>query len=144
MLVHSGIQSRQSSLRFLFAALFITPILQVGFYVKVDEQSHHNEGVKHHDPFRPSWIFTTVVQQGKKARHYDHGELRQLKLGNVTLPPKVRPHLRTDRRQTIISIHDHVNKAIACSTEVRDTTGYPFTHHPPEHTHAGVVIYVQE
>lgn len=76
MLVHSGIQSRQSSLRFLFAALFIAPILQVGFYVKVDEQSHHNEGVKHHDPFRPSWIFTTVVQQGKKARHYDHGELR--------------------------------------------------------------------
>lgn len=76
MLVHSGIHSRQSSLRFLFAALFITPILQVGFYVKVDEQSHHNEGVKHHDPFRPSWIFTTVVQQGKKARHYDHGELR--------------------------------------------------------------------
>ena len=42
----------------------------------------------------------------------------QLKLGNVTFPPQIRPHLGTNCRQTIISIHNHVNKTVACCTKV--------------------------
>lgn len=42
----------------------------------------------------------------------------QLKLCDVAFPPQIRTHLWTNRRQTIISIHDHVNKTIACCTEV--------------------------
>lgn len=42
----------------------------------------------------------------------------QLKLSDVSLPPQVRPHLGTNRWQTIISVHNHVNKTITCCTKV--------------------------
>lgn len=42
----------------------------------------------------------------------------QLKLGDVPFPPQIGTHLGTNRRQTIISIHDHVDEAIACRTKV--------------------------
>ena len=43
----------------------------------------------------------------------------QLKFGDITFPPQVRTHMRTNSRQTIISIHHHVHKAITCCPKVR-------------------------
>ena len=56
--------------------------------------------------------YTMNIKTEEKTSH-------QLKFGDVTFPPQVRTHMRTNSRQTIISIHQHVHKAITCCTKVR-------------------------
>lgn len=59
----------------------------------------------------------------------------QLKLSDVSLPPQVRPHLGTNRWQTIISVHNHVNKTITCCTKVgwKEEKNYQDWRNPAAH-----------
>lgn len=69
-------------------------------------------------------------------------ELDQLPLSDVLLPPEVRTHGR-DGRQPVVGVHEDVDEAVKCGTEIRMAAGDPVHHEPPDVEHGGMVVDVQ-
>lgn len=72
------------------------------------------------------------------------GELEQLQVCDMSLPPEILLNLRTQTAEGIVCVHDHVNTSVDESTENRLTSCDPFYSNPPEQKHGGVVVDMEE
>lgn len=118
------------------------PLLVVGLNVEVCEESNQRNHVSDLE-IQPTERERTRPDDPAAGLYDCQHKLKQLPLSDVLLPPEVRTHGR-DRRQTIVRVHEDVDEAVKCGTEIRVATGDPVHHEPPDVQHGGVVVHMQD
>ncbi|KAH9392275.1 hypothetical protein TYRP_005348 [Tyrophagus putrescentiae] len=114
-----------------------------GLQVEPREEDHVDHRLHYLISAHPLWI--ARLEEGKgDAVEEEYGKLKQLQLGDVPLPPKVGRHLRAQRGQSVVGVHDHVNGRVddhKRNENVRRTVGPEVQ--PGKGGHRGVVVDVQ-
>lgn len=86
-------------------------LTSIGSNIEMNEQCTHEGCIQQIQPhITPGQINTFEVNEN--VPNHDRGQLDDLDLCDVPLPPKVLLHVRAQCGQTVVAVHDHVDNAI--------------------------------
>lgn len=112
--------------------------------VKITEQCQHAEILANHEECNHLWVFATFCYQ--RPRKYDgqKAKLRNLKLGNVLLPPHRLLELGLEGGQEIVGIHHTMNESVDNAETNCRTARIPFRCQVRQEKHSAMMVAMKK
>lgn len=84
----------------------------IGLLIESEEHIKKDERIEQFKQREELWIGAIRNDEAINRMSGEEDELKHLNLRDVLLPPQIRPHLRPNRRQAIVSVHNGVDSGV--------------------------------
>lgn len=117
--------------------------MEIALVVEVTEEEDEGDAVTKHNYVHRVWE-VALCEQVVAGVKEEEQELQQLQRGEVSLPPKVLLHVRADRSQAVIRVHDDVNEGVYKADEERLSSSHILHSRPPVEDHGAMMVNMKK